>query len=880
MEIKNTYIFGEELNKDVWTAKEIRELGIKAQAGRREIFSVSKDYVIAVLSKTGRSFANRNSPYYLTAREHLLKTVSFSPEMTEETLNIIPHILNKNELSKRMNLEMFFPYALDVPMERHSYDGLLRALPRGVAVHIGAGNVFLGILDSLVLGMLTKNVNIVKLSSSGSNFLNIFASALKEADEKKVLARSFAILNWGGGKKELETEILKHSNSVFVWGGAEAVDSYKKMAPAGVKVEGFGPKTSFGVLFGSAIKNEGWDAIAKKAVKDCSMWDQAACSNMHTLYIVAPKKEHGGMVKDFFKAAEKAFEEFQRKLPQGALDDDEKVEITKARELAKIDKALGNAEYASSFPRTHWTVIYEKKPFYRISPLNRVLYVKTVENVDQIKTELLPLRGYLQTAGIAGNILEKKHVLETFFDLDLARFVSLGNMLEGKTGSPHDGVFPMMNLVNWVAIEEKPRNNDRLIEIVKYAREKSAFYKRHFSKAGEILNPADFRKLPFLEKRHVLENTPPDSDDLLTSKAKRGIYFASGGSTGQPKYVFYDQHEYEHTCRMLAHAYETAGLGENDVIANLFVAGNLWSSWLSVEKAIAYTKAISVPTGSNLPMENIVKYLQDFGVNSIIGLPSFLLKLAEYAESKGIKLGIKTVFYGGEYVGDEMVSFFGRVFPGAAVKSAGYATADAGVIGFQCESLSKGAHHLFAYSQYVEFIDPDTGVPVKDGEIGELVVTSLNKRHMPIIRYRVGDLGRWALKPCSCGRKEPVFEILGRCDDRIHVGGAHLFVNDIQNAAGKTKELSFNFQVIIEKIKHRDRLRLVMEVRNEKDLEHAKDLKDRFYARLYEKCEDLRESVKMGWLDEPEISLVPPNTVERIKRTGKIKRVVDLRIKV
>ena len=154
----------------------------------------------------------------------------------------------------------------------------------------------------------------------------------------------------------------------------------------------------------------------------------------------------------------------------------------------------------------------------------------------------------------------------------------------------------------------------------------------------------------------MLDNTPPDSSDLLTSRVQRGIYFASGGSTGQPKYIFYDQKEYDHTCRMLAFTLEAAGLSERDTIANLFIAGNLWSSWLSVEKAISYTKAISVPVGSNLPLENIVGYLEDFKVTAVIGLPSFLVKLAEYVKANRAKhkVYVNKIFYGGEYVGEEM----------------------------------------------------------------------------------------------------------------------------------------------------------------------------------------------------------------------------------
>ena len=885
MEIKNTYLFGESLDKTDWTASELSRLGEQARAKTPGIKNASREYILDTLAKTGKMFADKNSRYRKAALKHLFENIPFSAAVTERSLDILPEILNKKFLLKRMSLELFLPYAMEIPVERRGYDGLVRAVPKGVVLHVGAGNVFLGIIDSLIIGILTKNVNIIKMSSSGSRFTNIFLEALKEADEKGVIAGSIAVLNWKGGREDLEEAILARVNAVFVWGGAEAVAAYRKKAPIHTRVEGFGPKTSMGIVFESALENEGFKGVAEASAVDAGLWDQAACSSLHTLYFICPdKKKADKTAKAFLSEAKKAFSDFQKELPQGRLSPDEKVEITRARQLAKADKAMNAAELESSFPKTDWTIIYEKDPAYRISPLNRVLYVKCVSSLEEIKNSIAPFRDYLQTVGVAGNITERKKVLEALCDSGIARVTRLGRMLDGANGSPHDGIFPMMSLVNWIGVEEKPGPLDKIIELVGHARGKSPFYKRHFARVGRIMTLEDFQKVPFLEKRHVLENTPPDSADLLTSKVQRGIYFASGGSTGAPKYVFYDQHEYDHTCRMLAFAFEAGGLGETDVIANLFVAGNLWSSWLSVEKAIAYTKAISVPVGSNLPIENIVKYLEDFRVTTIIGLPSFMIKLAEFVAAGGGKydLHINKIFYGGEYVGTEMMKFFQKVFPGAAVRSAGYATADAGVIGFQCEKCSKGLHHLFAFSQYIEFVDRESLKAVPRGDIGELVVTGLNKKHMPIIRYRVGDLGRWVERRCECGRKEPLFEILGRCDDRIHVGGAHLFVNDIQNALGKVPGLSFNFQIIIGKKGHKDTLKIRVEAKDPatRAARANKDMERRLMDEISEHCEDLKDSIRMKWLDTPEIEILKPNTIERVLRTGKTRRVIDRRVKV
>ena len=883
MKIKDTYLFGEVRNKKSWNAEELEDLGRKAKSRAAILKNVPREYILNVLAETGKIFKDKNSAFRKLALEHLRGAVSFSEPVIVETLDIIPEILSKKELSKRMNLELFLPYALETAVERRGYDGLIRAVPRGVALHIGAGNVFLGIIDSLILGMLTKNANIVKISSTGSNFANIFMQALRSCDKKGILSSSVAVINWKGGQSDLEETILKFTNTVFVWGGAGAVLSYRRIAPLGVNVMGFGPKTSMAIVYENEWKNEGYKGIAEKVAKDVCAWDQSACSSMHTLYFICPdKKQHKRIIEGFTREAEKAFSAYQKKLPQGGLSEDEKVEITKARQMAKVDKAFDNAEIKSSFPKTDWTIIYEKSPDYKISPLNRVMYFKIVSSLKEIKKSVKKYSGYIQTIGVGGHLCDRKEVVDAFYDLGIARVVKLGKMLEGVTGSPHDGIYPMMSLINWIGIEGKPSQLERISELIRFVKEKSPFYKKHLAAVGEIRTMEDFQKVPFLEKNHIYDNTPPDSSAMMTSKVHRGVYFASGGSTGSPKYIFYNSHEYDHTVRMLAYTMEAGGLNSDDVIANLFIAGNLWSSWLSVEKAIAYTKAISVPVGSSLPMENIVKYLEDFKVTAVIGLPSFLVRLAEFANEnrKQFKLNIKKIFYGGEYVGDEMIKFFQKIFPGVEVKSAGFATADAGVVGFQCQKCSKGVHHLFDHSQYMEFVNPQTLKPVKAGEIGELVITSLTKRHMPIIRFRLGDLGRWILKPCECGRKELLFEVLGRSDDRIHVGGAHLFVSDIQNAVGKVKELSFNFQLMMEKKGYKDTLTVAVEVKNAKDLNKADKISQKLRKEIYSHCEDLRESIKMKWLDAPKIELLAPNFIERVLRTGKIKRVIDKRIKI
>jgi len=388
----------------------------------------------------------------------------------------------------------------------------------------------------------------------------------------------------------------------------------------------------------------------------------------------------------------------------------------------------------------------------------------------------------------------------------------------------------------------------------------------------------DFAALPLLNKNDILANTPPESEAMFSAKPGNGVYFASGGSTGSPKYIFYEFNEYENTTRSLARCFTGPGLSPSDRAANLFVAGNLWSSFISVEKALPHTGAVSVPLSSTLPLPSLIKYLEEFRVTAIIGLPSFLLRVAEAVEqsSPRPKIPLRFVFYGGEHAGLAAAAYFRKIFPGVELKSAGYATVDAGCIGFQCPHCKKGEHHLFSENQYLEILDPATGKAVPEGAVGELVTTPLDKTFMPVIRFKLGDLGRWLPGRCPCGAPEPRFELLGRCDDRIHLGGAHIFISDLENAFSSVPGLSLNFQAELCNSGHRDVLRLKVERRRDCKTDAAQ-LAQALQKSLRRNCEDLAYVLEHRWIEDPEIVILPSGGIERLARTGKIKKVVDLR---
>src|SRR3989339_509678 len=345
-----SYLFGKTSEKSVQaTSDSVFKIGVEARTHIDTMRNVSLSEVISILHLAGEKLRDTRSPFRSEALRHLSETISFSKPVIEKSLDALCEILDERELLKRTQLELFLPYAMETPIERRGYNGLISAVPKGVVLHVGAGNVFLGIIDSLILGLLTRNVNILKLSSAGSNFATLFLALLKDCDKYGKVSGSIAALNWPGGNKKIEQSILKHCDAVFVWGGEEALLSYKKAAPANVAVTGFGPKTSVGIISESALQIRSMSELSMSAAMDTALWDQSACASPHTIYLICTAREKQKMLlKEFSGCAAEAFKKLQIKWPQGRLGPDEKVEITGARLTAEIDEAAGDSFSLSS----------------------------------------------------------------------------------------------------------------------------------------------------------------------------------------------------------------------------------------------------------------------------------------------------------------------------------------------------------------------------------------------------------------------------------------------------------------------------------------------------------------------------------------------------
>lgn len=836
-----------------------------AQAESRRARAAARDHwtTINVLHECGRLWADPRGSFRRRAQAVMPGVSGFSPETVRRTLEIIPRLLSRENLAKRVRAELGRLDALDAWSLEPEAGSAIKAFPLGSVLHVAAGNIFLGCIDSVVMSLLTNNVTLMRMSSADMTFPFLFAESLVQADREGDLASGLSLLSWPKGSDEIESVFKRGVQGVVVWGGEQAVSAYRKDLGIGTKLIAFGPKLSFAAVSRAGLRRVGPREAARRAAKDVSLWDQAACASPQTLFV------QGSDPREFLTELSAALAREARACPPGPASPDEAASVLEERQRVLADELAGSARLLAAENQS-WTVAWSRKSALAASPLRRFVHVRPYKDLAHLRSLIAASAPFLQSAGLLVGSGEEGAYAEALASAGVARLPALGAMLESETGEPHDGRYALTELVRWVsgppaavaANEEKA-----LAGLLKQAAAESPFYRRR-------IKTPDPARLPLLDKDDLYRHAPPRSEALLTRAGDGAgrVLFASGGSTGKPKFCFYTQEEFDLTCRWLAWGFRRSGLESGDVAANLFVAGNLWSSFLAVAGAARALDVTHLPVGGTADPALALDSLKRFRATALIGLPSTMLELARLAGSRGERLRVKKIFYGGEHATDEMRREWAKAFGAKVVRSAGYASVDAGLIGFQCDRAQGGVHHAASGLQRVELVSPETGKAAAPGEAGEIVVTNLIRRWMPIIRYKTGDLGRWVPGTCACGHPAPRFVLLGRCDDRLNIGGAHVDVRDVGRAVAAVPGLSLFYQLVADK---GERLSVRVEKRSARM--PSDGLAFKLGGALLRCSHELRDSVERGWLKAPVVELLAPGQLPRQPRTGKIRRVLDLR---
>lgn len=410
----------------------------------------------------------------------------------------------------------------------------------------------------------------------------------------------------------------------------------------------------------------------------------------------------------------------------------------------------------------------------------------------------------------------------------------------------------------------------RLKEVVKYAYERVPFYKRRFDEAGikpeDIRSLEDIRYIPFTSKADLREVYPFGMFAVPLSEIVE--IHSSSGTTGKPVVMGYTRKDLETWKEVMARSLVAFGVTKEDIIQIAYGYG-LFTGGLGFHYGALALGATIVPTSAGNTRRQI-ELMKDFGTTVIACTPSYALYLAEYARDEmGVDphtLKLRAGSFGAEMWTEEMRREIEARFGLKAYNVYGLTEIIGPGVAHEC--LEQKGLHIWEDHFYPEIIDPETGEPLPPGQKGELVLTTLTKEGVPMIRFRTRDITAFIPEPCPCGRTSIRIErIQGRSDDMIKVRGVMIFPYQIEKAILEVQGVEPHYQIILTRPHHLDEIEVQVEMSKETFSDEVKSIEN-----LKKKLERrIEETVGI----RVKVTLVEPKSLPRSE--GKAKRVIDKR---
>ncbi|KON28587.1 phenylacetate--CoA ligase [miscellaneous Crenarchaeota group archaeon SMTZ-80] len=409
----------------------------------------------------------------------------------------------------------------------------------------------------------------------------------------------------------------------------------------------------------------------------------------------------------------------------------------------------------------------------------------------------------------------------------------------------------------------------KLRQLVAYVKDHSKIYRRKFKETkintDDIKTLDDLHKLPFTIKKDFRDNYPIGMLCVPDDQVIR--YHASSGTTGKRTIVGYTRNDIHEWSTSLARGLTSLGVGRSDIIQNSYGYG-LFTGGLGFHYGAEMVGATTLPTGAGMT-ERQLELMQDLGTTAFACTPSYFLHIAEVARNLGIDFSrdtkLKVGLFGAEPWSEDMRK---RIEESTGINAYDvFGTSELnGPLFMECKY--KNGIHIWADQYIVEIINPETGEPVSEGKKGELVVTTISKEAMPLIRYKIGDITYINSDECECGRTHPrLMRILGRADDMLIIRGINVFPGQIESVLMKIPELSENYQLVIDREHELDEMTIIVEIAEK----FSKETKPRLLKIRQDVINDLRNVLNLS----VKVKLEKPGSLPR--SLGKAKRVIDNR---
>jgi len=410
---------------------------------------------------------------------------------------------------------------------------------------------------------------------------------------------------------------------------------------------------------------------------------------------------------------------------------------------------------------------------------------------------------------------------------------------------------------------------ERLKALIHRVYHQVPFYRTRLDEAGispgSIRSLEDLTKIPFTTKADLRDNYPFGMFAVPMDEIIR--LHASTGTTGKPTVVGYTRNDIETWAEVMARTLVSAGAHRGDIIQVAYGYG-LFTGGLGAHYGAEKIGAAVVPISTGNTRRQIT-LLQDFGTTVLCSTPSYALYLAEAVEERGVPardLPLRVGVFGAEPWTDNLRREIEKKLHVSAIDIYGLSEIIGPGVAAECEA--KDGLHIMEDHFLPEIIDPNTGEPLGDGQTGELVITTLTKEGIPLIRYRVRDITRLDRTACPCGRTTVRMErVTGRSDDMLIIRGVNVFPSQIESVLLEIPEAAPHYLIHVDREKNLDNLEIHVEVSEEMFSDEVKEL-----ARIEKRVKAEVESI-LGIAVE--IKLVEPRSIARSE--GKAVRVIDRR---
>lgn len=397
----------------------------------------------------------------------------------------------------------------------------------------------------------------------------------------------------------------------------------------------------------------------------------------------------------------------------------------------------------------------------------------------------------------------------------------------------------------------------------------SPFYKKRFEEYGlkpsDIQTLEDLKKIPFTTKEDLRNTYPFGMASIPLEQCVR--LHSSSGTTGNPTVILHSQRDIDQWAEAVARCLYMVGLRKSDVFQNSSGYG-MFTGGLGFQYGAERLGMLTVPAGAGNTKRQI-KFITDFHTTALHAIPSYATRLYEVMQEMGIDprrdTDLHTLLIGAEPHSDEQRKRIEQMLGVKAYNSFGMSEMCGPGVAFECPE--QNGLHIWEDYYIIEIVNPDTLEPAQIGEVGELVLTTLNREAMPLLRYRTRDLTKILPGECPCGRHHIRLDRMkGRSDDMIILKGVNIFPIQIEQVLMNFKELGSNYLITLYTTDVNDDMNVEVELNQ---------LFTDDYSRLQSLTKEITRQLKDEILLTPHVKLVPKGSLPQSE--GKAVRVKDLR---